>query len=530
MKDGNASEDRRSAEPGEDPSVARPGPTEDQVVEPENALPEVTLEQIPKKLREAAARAGWVNLLPVQAKAIPYLLDGRDLMIQSRTGSGKTGAYLLPILERIDPERGACQVLVLVPTRELAQQVAKEALLLFENTDVRTVAVYGGVGYGPQLDAFRKGAHLVIGTPGRILDHLLKGSLKLGSLRILVFDEADRMLSMGFYPDMVRIREHLPHHRISGYMFSATFPLHVMGLADEFLHRPEILSLSRDRVHVTDTEHVWHEVDPMNRDRALVRIIEVENPISAIVFCNTKADAHYLAIVLRRFGYDADELSSELTQQARDKVMTRLRQGELRFLIATDVAARGIDIPDLSHVILYQPPEEPEAYIHRAGRTGRVGASGKAITLVAGIEETISIEHITRTFGIDLQKRDLPSDADVAAVVSQRVTALLEARLRSRDRLQTERMQRFIPLGRSLGESEDEAALIAMLLDDYYQQTLHGPLPLPPAEAVLRRPVRPRPGRRGDGNGKPAPRRRRPWGRGPGSGKPGRPGSRTSGT
>jgi ATP-dependent RNA helicase DeaD len=489
----------------------RPDEAEDQLVEPEDALPEVKLDELPKRLQEAVARAGWAQLLPVQAKAIPYLLARRDLMIQSRTGSGKTGAYLLPILERVDPKKKACQALVLVPTRELAQQVTKEAATLAEGTGVRTIAVYGGVGYGPQLEAFRKGAHLVVGTPGRVLDHLLKESLRLGDLRILVFDEADRMLSMGFYPDMKRVQEFLPRRRINGYMFSATFPMHVMGLADEFLHRPETLSLSQDRVHVTDTEHVWHEVDPMKRDRALVRIIEVENPSSAIIFCNTKADAHYLSIVLRRFGYDADELSSELTQSAREKVMTRLRKGELRFLVATDVAARGIDIPDLSHVIMYQPPEDPEAYVHRAGRTGRVGASGRAITLVAGIEEIITIEHVIKRFGIDMVKTDIPSHDDVAAVVSQRVTALLEASLRSRDKLRAERMQRFLPLAQSLGESEDEIALIAMLLDDYYQQTLHGPLPLPPVEK--RTPKQPRSGS-GVGKGKPRGRSgRRPKGR-----------------
>ncbi len=482
MNDADTGKDDQPGDPSRKPDVSPRHKTEEPIVEPDNALPEVPLEGLSEKLRGAAGRAGWASLLPVQAKAIPYMLAGRDLMIQSRTGSGKTGAYLLPILERVDPKLDACQTLVLVPTRELAQQVTKEATMLFADTGVRAVAVYGGVGYGPQLEAFRKGAHLVVGTPGRVLDHLLKKSLQLNHLRILVFDEADRMLSMGFYPDMKRIQEYLPKKPINGYMFSATFPLHVMGLADEFLDHPETLSLSRDHVHVTETDHTWHEVDPMKRDRSLVRLIEIENPASAIIFCNTKADAHYLAIVLRRFGYDADELSSELTQPAREKVMGRIRAGELRFLVATDVAARGIDIPNLSHVILYQPPEDPEAYIHRAGRTGRVGASGKAITLVAGIEEIISIQHITKRFGIDLDKRDLPTDDDVAGVVSQRVTAMLEAALRSRDNLRTERMQRFISLARSLAESEDERALIAMLLDDYYQQTLHGPLPLPPLE------------------------------------------------
>ena len=277
--------------------ASRKGESED-VVEPENALPEVTLAEVPESLRQAVGRLGWPGLLPVQAKAIPYQLARRDLMVQSRTGSGKTGAFLLPLLERVDPGQSACQVLCLVPTRELAQQVSKEAAVIFRDTGIRSIAVYGGTGYGPQLEAFRKGAHVVVGTPGRILDHLLRGSLRLERVRILIFDEADRMLSMGFYPDMKRIQEFLPRRTMNGYMFSATFPPHVLGLADEFLDRPEILSLSRDRVHVTETDHSWVEVDPMRRDRALVRLIELENPASAIVFCNKIVDAHYLSLSL----------------------------------------------------------------------------------------------------------------------------------------------------------------------------------------------------------------------------------------
>ena len=233
-----------------------------EVVEPQNALPEVTMQDLPQDLQAAAARAGWTTLMPVQAKAIPYLMAGRDLMIQSRTGSGKTGAFLLSILERIDLKRGACQALVLVPTRELARQVAQEAETLAGDAGMRTAVVYGGVAYGPQLSAFRKGAHLVVGTPGRILDHLLKRNLSLKNLKLLVFDEADRMLSMGFYPDMRQVQKYLPHRgdadRINGYMFSATFPSHVMRVAKEFLYQPGFLSLSRDQVHVTDTEHVYY--------------------------------------------------------------------------------------------------------------------------------------------------------------------------------------------------------------------------------------------------------------------------------
>lgn len=457
-------------------------------IAPEGSPPQITMADLPNPLREAAGRAGWTKLMPVQARAIPHLLAGRDLMVQSRTGSGKTGAFLLPILDRIDPRRAACQALVLSPTRELARQVAEEAKLLSGNSGMRTAVVYGGVAYGPQLDAFRKGAHLVVGTPGRILDHLLKRNLSLKNLKTLVFDEADRMLGMGFYPDMKAVQSHLPSHRINSCMFSATFPAHVMRLASEFLHQPEFLSLSRDHVHVTDTEHVFYTVPRMDKDRSLVRIIEVENPPSALIFCNTKAKVHYVAVVLQRFGYDADELSSDLSQAAREKIMARVRKGALRFLVATDVAARGIDLPDLSHVILYEPPEDPELYIHRAGRTGRAGASGVAISLV-DVMERMELDRIAKRYGIEMEEWTLPGAEDVEAIVSQRVTVLLEARLRDRDRLKTERMQRFVPLIHNLSQSEDGLALLTMMVDDYYQQTLHAPPPQPPTSKPGRKPA-----------------------------------------
>ena len=454
----------------------------ERLIEPENALPETTLEGLPEPLQAACTRAGWTKLLPVQARAIPYMLAGRNLMVQSQTGSGKTGAFLLPILERIDAAKNACQALILVPTRELAQQVAREAELLRGDRGVRTAVVYGGVKYGPQLDAFRAGAQIVVGTPGRILDHLLKGTLNLDALQILVFDEADRMLSMGFYPDMKRVQQFLPHREINGYMFSATFPSYVIRLAGEFLRHPEFLSLSQDHVHVAGTDHLYYLVPGMQRERSLVRIIEMENPVSAIIFCNMKSTVHYVTVVLKRFGYDADELSSDLAQGARERVMGRVRKGALRFLVATDVAARGIDIPDLSHVIQYEPPEDPELYIHRAGRTGRVGASGTAITIVAGMEQ-FTLRAIARSYNIKLHEKALPGDEDIEAIVAQRVIASLEANLRSRDGLQNERMRRFIPLGRSLAEAEEDSPLIAMLLDDYYQRTLQA-APLSPTGEI----------------------------------------------
>ncbi len=437
-------------------------------------LPEARLADLPEKLREGAALAGWSELMPVQAKAIPYLFSQRDMMIQSRTGSGKTGAYLLPILELVNPIQKAVQALVLVPTRELAVQVTTEASLLGQPAGVRSVAVYGGVGYQEQLDAFKNGAQVVVGTPGRVLDHLQRRSLTLEGLKFLVFDEADRMLSMGFYPDMKRVQTYLPKTRISSYMFSATFPPQVIRLAAQFLNSPGFLNLSSDHIHVTETEHVYYSVPGMDKDRSLVRIIEVENPTSGLIFCNTKVRVDYVNVVLQRFGYDADLLTSDLAQSAREKVLERVRRGKLRFLVATDVAARGIDLPELSHVIQYEPPEDSEAYIHRAGRTGRAGGSGTAITLVNAAEKGAFLR-IGKQFNIPLIERPLPSDEDVERVVSERIIVLLESRLRERDRLQTERMARFQSLASRLNESDAGSSLLAMLLDDFYQQTFYAP-------------------------------------------------------
>jgi ATP-dependent RNA helicase DeaD len=468
------------------------------LVEPEHAMPPITMADLPDPLRAAAHRAGWSKLMPVQARAIPYLLAGRDLMVQSRTGSGKTGAFLLPILERIDPRRATCQALVLAPTRELARQVAEEAKILAGDTGIRTAVVYGGVAYGPQIQAFRQGAHVVVGTPGRILDHLIKRNLSLDDLQTLVFDEADRMLSMGFYPDMKAVQRYLPSRRIHACMFSATYTSRVRRLAGEFLRAPEFLSLSRDHVHVTDVEHVYYIVPRMDKDRSLVRIIEAENPPLVLIFCNTKARVHYVTTVLQRFGYDADEISSDLSQKERERIMARERRGELRFLVATDVAARGIDLPDLSHVIIYEPPEDPELYIHRAGRTGRAGGGGVAISLV-DVMEKMALDRIAKRYSIEMEERPLPSDEDVAAIVWERVTVLLEARLRDRDRLKIERMQRFEPLIHELIQSEEGLALLTMLVDDYYQQTLHAPPPDSPAAQGTQRAKRKKRSRRRGG-------------------------------
>ena len=451
-----------------------------------NTLPEITIEQMPGVMKDALERVGWTELMPVQAKAIPYFRAGTDLMVQAQTGSGKTGAFILPILEHVNTNQKAVQALILVPTRELAQQVARDAKALAGESAFSVVAVYGGTSYKPQIQAFNRGVHLVVGTPGRILDHLIKRNLKLDDLKILVFDEADRMMSMGFFEDMLHVQEFLPDRDIQTGMFSATFPSQVIRLTQYFLNEPVFISLSREHIHVEDTEHLYYLLPGMDKDRALVRIIEMENPQQCLIFCNTKDRVYYVARVLQRFGFNADQLSSDLTQNMRDKVLKRLRDGKLRFLVATDVAARGIDIPDLSHVIQFEPPEDLEAYIHRAGRTGRAGATGTAIMLVNYNEER-QLTRIGAHYDIEFQQQTVPQDEDVENLVAQRLIGQLEARLRERDRLQIERMQRFIPLVEELAGDEEGQKLLALLLDDTYHQWMHNPPKMPAVGTKARR-------------------------------------------
>ena len=449
---------------------AQPLPQPEHLVEPENPLPPCRINDLPPWLRENARAMGWQELNPVQRYCLPYMLEGRDMMIQARTGSGKTGGFLLPILELIDPQVRGVQALILVPTRELAQQVLHEAEKLSAGTGIRPVAVYGGVAYGPQVEAFKAGAQIVVGTPGRILDHLMRRTMSLANLETLVFDEADRMLSMGFYPDMLAVKRYLPGSQC-GFMFSATYPQTVRSLASQFLRKPGFLSLSLDQVHVSDTQHVYYETPAMEKDRCLIRILEAENPESAIIFCNTKVKVNYVATVLARYGYDSDQISADLTQKDRERVLEKLRRKNLRFLVATDVAGRGIDIPRMSHVIIYDFPDDQESYIHRAGRTGRAGASGTAITLANEIEKS-ELQRLGKRFGIEFEHRPLPTDADLTNLLLDRLTLELEAHLRTRDNLQVERIERMMPVVNALCERDGEPLVLAMLLYDFHQGLL----------------------------------------------------------
>jgi ATP-dependent RNA helicase DeaD len=342
---------------------------------------------------------------------------------------------------------------------------------------LRAVTVYGGVGYGPQISALKGGVQIVVGTPGRIQDHLERRTFTLDDLDMLVLDEADEMLSMGFYPAMRRLKRYLPQDRRS-YMFSATMPPKVRSLSREFLNEPGFLSLSVGQVGVDEIEHTYYPVDAMEKDRALVRLIEMENPESAIIFTNTRREVEYLHQFLQNYGYDADAISGDLQQKAREKVMNRIRAGQLRFLVATDVAARGIDISDLSHVFMYDVPQDPEYYIHRSGRTARAGKTGRALVLTTFEDERL-LKSIVHRYDLDIERREVPSPEDVAARVAERMTVVFEEQMRDKSNLERERLRRFIPLVEQLAREEPE--VLAMLVDEAYHQHLHAQ-PEQPAE------------------------------------------------
>lgn len=435
-------------------------------------LPEATVAKLPDRVRKALDTIGWPSLMPVQQAAIPYLLAKQDLIAQSRTGSGKTGAFLLPLFDLLDPTEKTTQALILAPTRELARQIhdAFEQMCGPETEEsLRSVCVYGGVRYAAQNKAFKRGTQVVIGTPGRILDHLERRSFSLDSLRLLILDEADEMLSMGFYPAMRQLKRYLPEQRKS-YMFSATMPPKVQSLAREFLNKPGFLALSTGNESVDAIDHRFYVVPAMEKDRALVKLIEMENPDSAIIFANTKRDVEYLMRFLQNFGHDADGISGDLTQKARERVMARLRNDNLRFLVATDVAARGIDISDLSHVFMYDVPQDPEYFIHRSGRTARAGKSGTAIVIATHADKT-GLLRIGKRYGVELEERELPSDDAVNERVSERMTVLLEDRMRDATKAIKKRLNRFVPLAESLAKGEP--ALFAMLLDKTYHDHTH---------------------------------------------------------
>ncbi|MCP4003099.1 MAG: DEAD/DEAH box helicase [bacterium] len=422
------------------------------------------------EIKRGIDELGWVDPMPVQRRATPVMRRGRDIIVQAVTGSGKTGAFGLPILEIIDAELAAAQVLIMAPTRELAQQICSEVTLMGKYCDVEAVPVYGGTAYGPQLDAFERGAQVVVGTPGRLLDHLKSGRLKLNELRALIFDEADELLSLGFWPDMKEINSYVPKQRLCG-LFSATMPQRVMSLARVFLDEPEFVSLTEGGVRAPEEiEHLHYIVQANQKEKALLRILKYEDPDSAIIFCNTRDDTRFVTAFLQRNKLDADMIQGEMTQAARESVMKRIKAGDLRLLVATDVAARGIDISDLSHVISYTSPDSPESYVHRTGRTGRAGKSGTAISLVSGLDIG-NFRSIMKVNRMTIPERALPSEEDLAERLAQRIQVEVEHSLRDlSDREKRMRMDEHLPVVKHLSATDEGQRDLAAIISAYLEK------------------------------------------------------------
>jgi ATP-dependent RNA helicase DeaD len=334
-----------------------------------------------KETLEVLTSMGYTHPTPVQRAVFEPAIRGADLVVQARTGTGKTAAFGLPIVETVvRRNQPAVQILILCPTRELALQVCAEITRLGRARGIEPIAIYGGAPMGRQIDALAAGAQVVVGTPGRVLDHLHRGTLDSSQVRMLVLDEADEMLSMGFERELSAILERLPKTRQT-LLFSATIPPDIERMARDRLREPEFITLSGDHVGALEVLHFIY-LSRGDKLQALTKIIEVENPESAILFCNTKVETERVAEALERQGFTAAWLNGDLPQGEREQVMSSTREGRLRFLVATDVAARGIDISHLTHVINYDFPDSTERYVHRTGRTGRAGRTGTAISII----------------------------------------------------------------------------------------------------------------------------------------------------
>jgi ATP-dependent RNA helicase DeaD len=363
-------------------------------------------------VRQAVDALGYTHPTPVQLAVFEPAVRGKSLVVQARTGTGKTAAFGLPIVDQI-VRRGVprVQALILTPTRELALQVAREIESLGKNRGLRVTAIYGGAPMGKQIDELASGAQIVSGTPGRVLDHLRRKTLDPSSLRVFVLDEADEMLSMGFAKELHAIVEALPKER-QGLFFSATIPPDIERLARKHLFEPEFLTLSSDQVGALEVTHYVYMLRGGDKRQELVKIIETENPESALIFCNTKDETQRVSDALQNKGFDAEWLNGDLEQRERERIMAKTREGKLRFLVATDVAARGIDVSHLTHVINADFPDTAEAYVHRTGRTGRAGRTGTAISIVQ--PKDIGNLYILRlTYKIRPIERQVPSPGEI---------------------------------------------------------------------------------------------------------------------
>lgn len=365
-----------------------------------------------EKILKAIGDMGFEEASPIQVKAIPVVLEGKDIVGQAQTGTGKTAAYGIPMLQAVDPKLKSVQAVVLCPTRELAIQVADEIRKLAKYmSSIKVLPVYGGQEIVKQIKSLKSGVQIVVGTPGRVMDHMRRNTVKLDNVKMVVLDEADEMLDMGFREDMETILTQVPEERQT-VMFSATMPKPIMEIARNFQQNAEVIKVVRKELTVENIEQYYFEVRSKNKDEILSRLIDIYNPKLSVVFCNTKKQVDDLISELKGRGYFADGIHGDMKQAQRDRVMNDFRKGKTEILIATDVAARGIDVDDVDIVFNYDLPQDEEYYVHRIGRTGRAGKSGLAFSFVTG-KEVYKLKDIERYCKTKIIARPIPSLDDV---------------------------------------------------------------------------------------------------------------------
>lgn len=369
---------------------------------------------------KALHKKGFEEPTPVQKETIPLLLKSDiDIIVQAQTGTGKTAAFGLPLIEKLEEGSRHVKALVLVPTRELALQVAEEINSLRGESRLSIIAIYGGQSMEQQLRHLQRGVDIIVGTPGRVKDHLLRGSLNLKSISYAILDEADEMLNMGFIEDVEEILTYTNQTKRM-LLFSATMSERILQLAKRYMKQYQIIQLAKQQLTVSLTDQIYFEVSASDKFEALSRIIDSESEFYGLVFCRTKVDVDGLVVKLIERGYDADGLHGDLSQFQREKILNKFRQKRINILVATDVAARGIDISDLTHVINYALPQDPESYVHRIGRTGRAGKQGTAITFITP-DEYRKLSFIKRIAKTDIRKEKIPDVADIIQAKKQRI-------------------------------------------------------------------------------------------------------------
>ncbi|WP_435170933.1 DEAD/DEAH box helicase [Paenibacillus glycanilyticus] len=370
------------------------------------------------ELTDVLQSNGITSPTPVQKKAIPVLLSGQDVIAQAQTGTGKTIAFTLPILQRIDVEKEQVQALILTPTRELAIQITSELKKLAAAVGAKVLAAYGGQDVDAQIRKLNNSPHIVVATPGRLIDHMRRETINLGKLKMLVLDEADQMLHMGFLPEVQNIVEQTPRARQT-MLFSATMPDQIKRLAENYMKTPVDIKIQSANVTLDNIKQLVIETTDRGRQKALISMIETQRPYLAVIFCRTKVRAKKLNKDLQDHGFESDELHGDLTQAKREQVMKRFRDAKLQILVATDVAARGLDVEGVTHVFNYDVPTDSEIYIHRIGRTGRAGQRGVAITIASPYDRG-AVAHIERSINAVLERRTVEPDGTIVKTSAPR--------------------------------------------------------------------------------------------------------------